>query len=80
MHNGEGLIKVENESRLFRDPISKSVINKDDSAYNKYLQQRQRLIKTQAEVEKNTTDIINIKEELSEIKGMLATLVASIQK
>ena len=59
MHNGEGLIKVENESRLFRDPISKSVINKDDSAYNKYLQQRQRLIKTQAEVEKNTTDIIN---------------------
>ena len=80
MHNGEGLIKVENESRLFRDPISKSVINKDDSAYNKYLQQRQRLIKTQAEVEKNTADIINIKEELSEIKGMLATLVASIQK
>ena len=80
MHNGEGLIKVENESRLFRDPISKSVINKDDGAYNKYLQQRQRLIKTQAEVEKNTSDITNIKEELSEIKGMLATLVASIQK
>jgi hypothetical protein len=80
VHNGEGLIKVENESRLFRDPVSKSVINKDDSAYNKYLQQRQRLIKTQADVEKNTNDISNIKEELCEIKGMLATLVANIQK
>lgn len=80
MHKGEGLIKVENESRLFRDPISKSVINKDDTAYNKYLQQRQRLLKTQSDVEKNTSDIKNIKEELSEIKGMLATLVANIQK
>lgn len=78
MHNG--LLKVENETRLYRDPVTKSVINTDDVGYKKYLQQRQKLLKTQETVEQNTNDIKSIKEELSEIKGMLATIVASIQK
>lgn len=78
MHND--LIKVENESRLYRDPVTKSVINTDEVGYKKYIQQRQKLKQTQETVERNTHDIKSIKEELSEIKGMLATIVASIQK
>lgn len=77
MHN---LIKVENETRLYRDPVTKSVINTDDVGYKKYIQQRQKLLKTQETVENNTRDIKSIKEELSEIKGMLATIVANIQR
>ena len=78
MHND--LIKVENESRLYRDPVTKSVINTDEVGYKKYIQQRQKLKQTQETVERNTHDIKSIKEELSEIKGMLATIVANIQK
>lgn len=74
------LLKVENEARLYRDPVTKSVINTDDVGYKKYIQQRQKLKQTQATVEQNTNDIKSIKEELSEIKGMLAIIVANIQK
>ena len=79
MHN-DGLLKVENETRLYRDPVTKSVINKDDVGYKKYIQQRQKLLKTQEVLDQNTNDIKSIKEELSEIKVMLATIVANIQK
>lgn len=73
-------MKVENETGLYRDPVSKVVINKDDISYNKYLQNRQRLINAQQQVEKNTTDINDIKKEVSEIKSMLVTILANIQK
>lgn len=74
------LLKVENETGLYRDPVSKVVINKDDNLYNKYLQNRQRLINAQQQVEKNTTDINDIKTEVSEIKSMLVTILANIKK
>ena len=74
------LMKVENETGLYRDPVSKVVINKDDISYNKYLQNRQRLINAQQQVEKNTSDINDIKKEVSEIKSMLVTILANIQK
>ena len=73
-------MKVENETGLYRDPVSKVVINKDDISYNKYLQNRQRLINAQHQVEKNTTDINDIKNEVSEIKSMLVTILANIKK
>lgn len=73
-------MKVENEIGLYRDPVSKVIINKDDISYNKYLQNRQRLINAQHQVEKNTTDINDIKNEVSEIKSMLVTILANIKK
>lgn len=73
-------MKVENETGLYRDPVSKVIINKDDISYNKYLQNRQRLINAQHQVEKNTTDINDIKKEVSEIKNMLVTILANIKK
>jgi len=76
----KALMKVENEIGLYRDPVSKVIINKDDISYNKYLQNRQRLINAQQQVEKNTTDINDIKKEVSEIKSMLVTILANIQK
>jgi hypothetical protein len=76
----EPLMKVENEIGLYRDPVSKVIINKDDISYNKYLQNRQRLINAQQQVEKNTSDINDIKKEVSEIKSMLVTILANIQK
>jgi len=76
----KALMKVENEIGLYRDPVSKVIINKDDISYNKYLQNRQRLINAQQQVEKNTSDINDIKKEVSEIKSMLVTILANIQK
>lgn len=77
VHN---LLKVENETRLYRDPTTKGIINTDDVGYKKYVQHRQKLLKMQETVDKNTSDISTIKDELGEIKGMLATLIANIQK
>ena len=37
-------------------------------------------MKAQQKVEKNTTDINDIKKEVSEIKSMLVTILANIQK
>ena len=80
MLSEKALMKVENEIGLYRDPVSKVIINKDDISYNKYLQNRQRLINAQQQVEKNTSDINDIKKEVSEIKSMLVTILANIQK
>ena len=78
MHNN--LLKVENESKLYRDVSSRAIINMDETGHNKYLQQRQRLLKTQEDVANNTQEIKDIKHELSDIKGMLTVLIANIQK
>ena len=78
MHND--LLKVENESKLYRDVSSRAIINMDEAGPSKYLQQRQRLLKTQEEVANNTQEIKDIKHELSDIKGMLTALIANIQK
>jgi hypothetical protein len=36
-------VKVENETTLYKDVVSKVVINKDNTAYENYMQQRARL-------------------------------------
>lgn len=78
MHNG--LLKVENETRLFRDASSKAIINKDDAAYERYMLQRKRILESKNALEQNTQDIAEVKQELSDIKNMLAILIANSQK
>lgn len=74
------LQKVENETKLFRDTTSKAIINTDEIGYQKYLKTRQRLLQTQDVVEKNSIEIKELKHELTDIKEMLAIIIANIQK
>lgn len=74
------MIKVENESSLARDSVSKAVINTDMVGYETYLQQRERLLAERNAVKQNTQDIQELKQEIGDIKGMLTIILNSIQK
>ena len=77
MHN---LVKVENETTLYKDVVSKVVINKDNSAYENYMQQRARLKAEQEQLKQNTNDIQELKKDIGDIKDMLSVILNSIQK
>jgi hypothetical protein len=77
VHN---LVKVENETALFKDAVSKAVINKDNTAYENYMQQRARLKAEQEQLKQNTNDIQELKKDIGDIKGMLSIILNSIQK
>lgn len=77
MHND--LLKVENETRLARDPVSKAIINTDDSGYKNYIMNRERKRALENAVNQHDEDIQGIKQELGDIKNMLSILVANIQ-
>jgi len=77
VHN---LVKVENETTLYKDVVSKVVINKDNSAYENYMQQRARLKAEQEQLKQNTNDIQELKKDIGDIKDMLSVILNSIQK
>jgi gamma-glutamylcysteine synthetase len=77
VHND--LLKVENETRLARDPVSRAIINTDNDGYKTYIQNRDRKQAMENAVKQNSEDIQSIKEELGDIKNMLSVLVANIQ-
>jgi hypothetical protein len=73
-------VKVENETTLYKDVVSKVVINKDNTAYENYMQQRARLKAEQEQLKQNTNDIQELKKDIGDIKGMLSIILNSIQK
>ena len=72
------MLKVENESSLARDSVSKAVINTDMVGYETYLQQRERLLAERNAVKQNTQDIQDLKQEIGDIKGMLEQLLKRV--
>jgi len=72
------MIKVENETSLARDSVSKAVINTDMVGYETYLQQRERLLAERNAVKQNTQDIQDLKQEIGDIKGMLEQLLKRV--
>ena len=68
-------IPVEGNSDLVRDPYTDQIINTNKSAYQQYVNRRE---KRKIEKEKYLTveeDLANLKDELSEIKSLLKELV-----
>ena len=68
-------LKVEGRPELERDEHSKGIKNVDDTAYNKYINAALARKQRNASLEKNTEDINNLKEDVSEIKDMLRQLI-----
>ena len=69
------LIPVEGNSDLVRDPNTDQIINTNASAYQQYINRRE---KRKIEKEKSLNieeDIANLKNELGEIKSLLKELV-----
>lgn len=71
-------IKVENEPGLIRDEYSKAIISTETSNYQNYLAQRERLKKEKEVVQNTTSEIHAIKEELSNLKTLVLSLIETI--
>lgn len=65
------LIPVEGNITLKRDPFSKAIINTDKTAYEKYISLRDQKSKEREEIE-------SIKNDLAEVKSLLAQLAAKL--
>lgn len=61
-------VQVEQDSSLYKNTETGAVINVDDQAYTKYMKMKQRK-------DKKNREIDQLKDEISELKGMLKTLI-----
>ena len=65
------MIKVEGHQHLYRDEETGAIINADSSSYAAYMQ-----LKSKKKMEKE--DLDNMKQEISEIKEMLAKITSKL--
>ena len=69
----KGLIRVEEHNNLGRDPESNAIVNTDRHAYEAY-------IKARAEASKKRDEVLDLKDEITELKSMLQVLVEKSNK
>ena len=69
----QGLIKVEDHKHLGRDPNSNAIVNTDKVAYEAY-------IKARVEASKKRDEVLDLKDEITELKSMLQVLVEKSDK
>lgn len=69
------MLKVKNESNLVRDPVSKAIINTDETGYEAYLKKRNSIKSKNEQISQNTKNIELLKNDMSEIKEMLKLLI-----
>ena len=68
-----GLLRVEDHKHLGRDPNSNAIVNTDRAAYEAY-------IKARAEASKKRDEVLDLKDEITELKSMLQVLVEKSNK
>jgi polyhydroxyalkanoate synthesis regulator phasin len=68
-------IKVKNNNHLYRDTESNCIINTDKSEYEQYLARKQQKQSEVNKVDNLERDISTLRNEITEIKDMLRSLV-----
>ena len=71
-------IPVEGKSGLYRDSDSTAIVNRDKKAYLAYMQRKKVMETKNSELNQMKEDLDNVKSELGDIKGLLATLVQKL--
>jgi Skp family chaperone for outer membrane proteins len=69
------LVQIKTNASLARDIVSGAVINTNRAEYESYLQKRKSSAEIRDQIKKHTQEITEIKQDLSEIKHMLVTLI-----
>ena len=69
----KGLLRVEDHKHLGSDPNSNAIVNTDRAAYEAY-------IKARAEASKKRDEVLDLKDEITELKSMLQVLVEKSNK
>ena len=67
--------KVKGHDHLIRDPKTNSIININMSEYNEYISRKNSKLKEDQKVQNLEFDVVNIKEDLNEIKNLLRSLI-----
>jgi len=68
-------LKVQGHQHIVRDTSSNGIINTNSNAYNLHVQRIKEARKSSNDLRNAVRDINNLKQEMSEIKGLLLKLV-----
>lgn len=64
-------IKVDGHNQLYRDEQTQAIINKDKEEYDSYILRRNKLRREREEIK-------NLKNEVSDLKKLITTLIEKI--
>ncbi len=67
-------IKIKDEFNLFRDSSTNAIINTDMQSYNNYVSSKKIKEEESKKIESIENEIINVKNDLNEIKELLRNL------
>jgi len=68
-------VKVKDSTSLYRDTESGAIINCSDVEYDSYITLKQQKLKEVVDLETQKKDIDNLKDEITEIKGLLSQVL-----
>ncbi len=68
-------VKVKDSTSLYRDTDSGAIINCSDTEYDSYITLKQQKLKEVVDLETQKKDIDNLKNEITEIKGLLSQVL-----
>ena len=68
-------VKVKDSTSLYRDTDSGAIINCSDTEYDSYITLKQQKLKEVVDLETQKKDIDNLKDEITEIKGLLSQVL-----
>ena len=71
----KSVLKVKDHPTLYRDPNSKAILVVDQVSRQNYINQRTLAQKTSDSTENLQREMSDMKQELSELKGMLRILI-----
>lgn len=71
----QGFVKVQDKEGLVRDLSSGAIINTNTSEYENYVRKRNAAKQLREDLDKQSKEINNIKNELGEIKQLLIKLI-----
>ena len=72
-------IKIKDEFNLFRDSSTNAIVNTDMQSYNNYISSKKNKEEESKKIESIENEIINVKNDLNEIKELLRNLSKWIQ-
>jgi hypothetical protein len=67
-------IKIKDEFNLFRDSSTNAIVNTDMQSYNNYISSKKTKEEESKKIESIENEIINVKNDLNEIKELLRNL------
>lgn len=68
-------LKVEGHTHLYRDPKTNSIVNKNMAEYREYVSRRDMKSEEKQQIQNLESDVANMKDDISEIKNLLRSLV-----